>query len=84
MFWDIENLPVPSRKSAFAVATKVRRVFLEGKREAEFMCVCDVTKMRKKVTDDLHRAQVYRGGHIYTCARACIHVQYIHTLVINS
>ena len=58
VFWDIENCPVPLDKSAFALAAKMRRVFFEGKREAEFMCVCDVTKERKEVTDALHKAQV--------------------------
>ncbi len=58
VFWDIENCPVPIDKSAFGVAAKMRKVFIEGKREAEFMCVCDITKERKDVTDDLHKAQV--------------------------
>ena len=60
VFWDIENCPVPLDKSAFALAAKMRRVFFEGKREAEFMCVCDVTKERKEVTDALHKAQVWQ------------------------
>ena len=59
VFWDIENCPVPVDKSAFSLAAKMRRVFFEGKREAEFMCVCDVTKERKEVTDALHKAQVH-------------------------
>lgn len=58
VFWDIENCPVPPEKSAFALANKMRREFFEGKREAEFMCVCDITKERKEVTDELHKAQV--------------------------
>jgi len=58
VFWDIENCPVPLDKSAFALANKMRREFFEGKREAEFMCVCDITKERKEVTDELHKAQV--------------------------
>ena len=71
VFWDIENCSVPLDKSAFALANKIRRVFFEGKREAEFMCVCDVTKERKEVTDALHRAQV----GVCVCARvwhACL------------
>ena len=59
VFWDIENCPVPIDKSAFSLATKMRKVFFDGKREAEFMCVCDVTKERKEVTDALHKAQVH-------------------------
>ena len=58
IFWDIENCPVPVDKSAFGVAAKMRSEFISGKREAEFMCVCDITKERKEVTDDLHKAQV--------------------------
>ena len=64
VFWDIENCPVPVDKSAFGVAAKMRQEFISGKREAEFMCVCDITKERKEVTDELHKAQVSFGaGH---------------------
>ena len=58
LFWDIENCSVPTNKSAFAVAAKMRRVFFEGKREAEFMVVCDITKERKDVINALNKAQV--------------------------
>ena len=68
LFWDIENCSVPANKSAFGVAAKMRRVFFEGKREAEFMVVCDITKERKEVTNALNKAQV---SHVY------VHV-YIH------
>ncbi len=61
VFWDIENCRVPPSKSAFALASKMRAVFFEGKREAEFMCVCDVTKESKEVIDALHNAQVSRS-----------------------
>ena len=61
VFWDIENCSVPMSKSAFAVAAKLRQEFIAGKREAEFMCVCDIQKERKEVTDDLNKAQVRRG-----------------------
>lgn len=59
LFWDIENCSVPLNKSAFGVAAKMRRVFFEGKREAEFMVVCDITKERKEITDSLNKAQVH-------------------------
>ena len=58
LFWDIENCSVPVNKSAFGVAAKMRRVFFEGKREAEFMVVCDITKERKEIVDALNKAQV--------------------------
>ena len=64
LFWDIENCSVPVNKSAFAIATKMRKVFFDGKREAEFMVVCDITKERKAVTDALHKAQVSVGGYL--------------------
>ena len=68
LFWDIENCSVPVDKSAFGVAAKMRRVFFEGKREAEFMVVCDITKERKEVIDALNRAQVCRHCKCLTCA----------------
>ena len=58
VFWDIENCPVPMNKSAFSLAAKIRRTFFVGKREAEFMCVCDITKERREVIDALNKAQV--------------------------
>lgn len=58
LFWDIENCPVPVDKSAFALANKMRKEFFVGKREAEFMCVCDITKERKDVVEDLSKAHV--------------------------
>ncbi len=60
VFWDIENCRVPPNKSAFSLANKMRAVFFKGKREAEFMCVCDITKESKEVIDALHNAQVSR------------------------
>ena len=74
VFWDIENCPVPLNKSAFSLAAKMRRVFFEGKREAEFMCVCDVTKERKDVTDALHKAQV-GGGVCRVMYQLCTHYE---------
>lgn len=71
VFWDIENCPVPVDKSAFSLAAKMRRVFFEGKREAEFMCVCDVTKERKEVTDALHNAQVHGTQFWHSHHRTC-------------
>ncbi len=58
VFWDIENCQVPPGKSAFALAGKIRREFFRGKREAEFLCVCDITKEKKEVIDALNKAQV--------------------------
>ena len=58
LFWDIENCHVPLDKSAFALANKLRKEFFHGKREAEFMCVCDITKERKEVVDGLSKAHV--------------------------
>ena len=74
VFWDIENCPVPVDKSAFSLAAKMRRVFFEGKREAEFMCVCDVTKERKEVTDALHKAQVHVTPHYMYMYMSCVYL----------
>ena len=71
LFWDIENCSVPANKSAFGVAAKMRRVFFEGKREAEFMVVCDITKERKEVTDALNKAQV---SHVHVYNMCIAHV----------
>ncbi|KAL5473340.1 hypothetical protein EMCRGX_G027810 [Ephydatia muelleri] len=58
VFWDIENCRVPDAKLAFALANKMRKMFFEGKREAEFVCVCDITKETRGVVDALNKAQV--------------------------
>jgi meiosis arrest female protein 1 len=58
LFWDIENCPVPVTKSAFAFANKMKVEFFTGKREAEFMCVCDTLKERREVIDELQKAHV--------------------------
>ena len=87
LFWDIENCSVPVNKSAFGVAAKMRRVFFEGKREAEFMVVCDITKERKEITDALNKAQVCldtkclalfttTSSYIYTTFTVCF--KYTH------
>ena len=67
MFWDLGNCAVPHDKSAFALVNKMRKMFFEGKREVEFMCVCDIGKERKEVMDDLNKAQVclQGGGSVY-------------------
>ena len=49
---------MPDAKLAFALANKIRKMFFEGKREAEFVCVCDITKETRGVVDALNKAQV--------------------------
>lgn len=58
VFWDIENCPVPRGKSASGVVQKIRKEFFSGKREVEFMCVCDISKEKKEVIEELNKAQV--------------------------
>ena len=58
VFWDIENCPVPRGKSASAVVQKIRKEFFSGKREVEFMCVCDINKEKKEVIEELNKTQV--------------------------
>lgn len=58
IFWDIENCKVPNGRSAFFLAQKFREHFVEGKREVEFMCVCDTLKETGEVINDLNKAHV--------------------------
>lgn len=58
VFWDFENCSVPKGKSAEAVVQKIRRVFFREKREVEFMCVCDTSKEKRSVIEELNKAQV--------------------------
>ena len=58
VFWDLENCAVPKGKCAHAVVQKIRSVFFKNKREAEFMCVCDTSKEKKSVIEELNKAQV--------------------------
>ncbi|XP_077526862.1 meiosis regulator and mRNA stability factor 1-like isoform X2 [Haemaphysalis longicornis] len=58
VFWDIENCQVPRGKSATALANRIRELFFEGHREAEFLCVCDIRKERPEVVQELNLAQV--------------------------
>uniref|UniRef100_T1JDT7 Meiosis regulator and mRNA stability factor 1 n=1 Tax=Strigamia maritima TaxID=126957 RepID=T1JDT7_STRMM len=58
VFWDIENCQVPKGKSALATAQLIRKKFFENHREAEFMCVCDISKESKDVIQELNNAQV--------------------------
>ena len=58
VFWDIENISIPKRKSAFQIVNSIRRRFFGGHREAEFICVCDTNKGKKDVIQELVAAQV--------------------------
>lgn len=58
VFWDIENCSVPPGKSVLSCVNKIREEFFSGKREAEFICVCDINKEKKEVIEQLNAAQV--------------------------
>lgn len=58
VFWDIENCSVPSGRSAVAVVQRIRNCFFLGHREAEFICVCDISKESKEVIQELNNCQV--------------------------
>ncbi|XP_022900382.2 meiosis regulator and mRNA stability factor 1 isoform X1 [Onthophagus taurus] len=58
VFWDIENCQVPKNKSASSIVQKIRELFFDGYREAEFIVVCDVKKENAQIIQDLHDAQV--------------------------
>ncbi|XP_043944831.1 meiosis regulator and mRNA stability factor 1 [Protopterus annectens] len=68
VFWDIENCSVPSGRSAVAVVQRIREKFFHGHREAEFICVCDISKENKEVIQELNNCQV-TVAHINATAK---------------
>ncbi|KAL7404735.1 hypothetical protein ABVT39_018637 [Epinephelus coioides] len=68
VFWDIENCSVPSGRSAGAVVQRIRSRFFQGHREAEFICVCDISKESKAVIQELNNCQV-TVAHINATAK---------------
>ncbi|XP_006872021.1 PREDICTED: meiosis arrest female protein 1 isoform X1 [Chrysochloris asiatica] len=68
VFWDIENCSVPSGRSATAVVQRIREKFFKGHREAEFICVCDISKENKEVIQELNNCQV-TVAHIQATAK---------------
>ncbi|XP_020797596.2 meiosis regulator and mRNA stability factor 1 isoform X2 [Boleophthalmus pectinirostris] len=68
VFWDIENCSVPTGRSAAAVVERIRSRFFQGHREAEFICVCDISKESKSVIQELNNCQV-TVAHINATAK---------------
>lgn len=68
VFWDIENCSVPTGRSATAVVQRIREKFFRGHREAEFICVCDISKENKEVIQELNNCQV-TVAHINATAK---------------
>ncbi|XP_077460552.1 meiosis regulator and mRNA stability factor 1 isoform X2 [Stigmatopora argus] len=68
VFWDIENCNVPSGRSAGVVVERIRSRFFQGHREAEFICVCDISKESKAVIQELNNCQV-TVAHINATAK---------------
>lgn len=58
IYWDIENCQIPKNKSAAAIVQRIREIFLENHREAEFVVVCDIKKECAQIIQDLHDSQV--------------------------
>ncbi|XP_037293714.1 meiosis regulator and mRNA stability factor 1 [Manduca sexta] len=58
IFWDIENCQVPRDCSAIDVVAAIRSKFLTGRREADFVVVCDVRKESASRLQELNDAQV--------------------------
>ena len=62
IFWDIENCQVPRNKSAKSVVKKIRELLEEKHPECgfpnEFICVCDIGKVDKRIQDELGRTEV--------------------------
>ncbi|XP_051876783.1 meiosis regulator and mRNA stability factor 1 isoform X2 [Pristis pectinata] len=68
VFWDIENCSVPTGRSAMTIVQRIRQLFFQGHREAEFMCVCDISKENKEVIQELNNCQV-TVAHINATAK---------------
>ncbi|XP_063790435.1 meiosis regulator and mRNA stability factor 1 isoform X2 [Pseudophryne corroboree] len=68
VFWDIENCSVPSGRSAVSVVKRIRERLFKGRREAEFICVCDISKENKEVIEELNNCQV-TVAHINATAK---------------
>ncbi|KAG8558260.1 hypothetical protein GDO81_016929 [Engystomops pustulosus] len=68
VFWDIENCSVPSGRSAVSVVKRIRERLFKGHREAEFICVCDISKENKEVIEELNNCQV-TVAHINATAK---------------
>ncbi|XP_054990714.1 meiosis regulator and mRNA stability factor 1 isoform X2 [Sorex araneus] len=68
VFWDIENCSVPTGRSATAVVQRIREKCFRGHREAEFICVCDISKENKEVIQELNNCQV-TVAHINATAK---------------
>ncbi|NP_001119538.1 meiosis regulator and mRNA stability factor 1 [Xenopus tropicalis] len=68
VFWDIENCSVPSGRSAVTVVKRIRERLFKGHREAEFICVCDISKENKEVIEELNNCQV-TVAHINATAK---------------
>lgn len=59
VFWDIENCGVPKGKSPSAVVQCIRSQFMTSDvKEAEFLCVCDVSREPTHLIDKLNEMQV--------------------------
>ncbi|XP_052759565.1 meiosis regulator and mRNA stability factor 1 [Galleria mellonella] len=58
IFWDIENCQVPRGCSAIDVVAAIRNKFLIGRREADFVVVCDARKEAPNRLQELNDAQV--------------------------
>lgn len=56
---------MPCRKSALAVVNRIRERFFNAHREAEFMCVCDISKENRAVIQELNYAQVFNGLYLF-------------------
>ncbi|CAB3253482.1 unnamed protein product [Arctia plantaginis] len=59
IFWDIENVQIPRGCSAIDIVAAIRSKFVrDGKREADFVVVCDVKKEATQKLLELNDAQV--------------------------
>lgn len=61
-FWDIQNCPVPSKRSPYDCVSLIRdAVFKKGEKTAEvgFNAYCDITTLSQETRQELSRARVH-------------------------
>ncbi len=64
VYWDIENCPVKNKSTA-AVVKRIRDVYMPGRSEVEFVCVCDIRRQKKHFVDELNKAEVSNKQFCY-------------------
>jgi hypothetical protein len=72
IFWDIENIPIPTTKSVSAVTKRIRDFIADTHPSSgfakEFVIACDVRRLADKVSNSLNNTGVFIA-HVDGCAK---------------